>query len=69
MIIATDSNELNAGIYISVHEKYAKAKIYIILIHRNYYILSTMYVKQNKLHQSNNAFQHTHNPVDEEGTS
>ena len=27
-----------------------------------------MYVKQNKLHQSNNAFQHTHNPVDEEGT-
>ena len=23
---------------------------------------------QNKLHQSNNAFQHTHNPVDEEGT-
>ena len=27
-----------------------------------------MYVKQNKLHQSNNAFQHTLNPVDEEGT-
>ena len=27
-----------------------------------------MYVKQNKLHQSNNAFQHTHNPIDEEGT-
>ena len=27
-----------------------------------------MYVTQNKLHQSNNAFQHTHNPVDEEGT-
>ena len=30
-------------------------------------ILSTMYVTQNKLHQSNNAFRHTHNPVDEEG--
>ena len=27
-----------------------------------------MYVTQNKLHQSNNAFQHTRNPVDEEGT-
>ena len=31
-------------------------------------ILSTMYVTQNKLHQSNNAFQHTHNHVDEEDT-
>ena len=27
-----------------------------------------MYVTQSKLHQSNNAFQRTHNPVDEEGT-
>ena len=27
-----------------------------------------MYVTQNKLHQTNNAFQHTHNLVDEEGT-
>ena len=31
-------------------------------------ILSTVYVTQTKIHQSNNAFQHTHNPVDEEGT-
>ena len=31
-------------------------------------ILSTIIVTQNKLHQSNNALQHTHNPVDEEGT-
>ena len=27
-----------------------------------------MYVTQNKLHLSNNTFQHTHNPVDEEDT-
>ena len=31
-------------------------------------ILSTVYVTQTKILQSNNAFQHTHNPVDEEGT-
>ena len=31
-------------------------------------ILSTVYVTQTKSHQSNNAFQHTHNPADEEGT-
>ena len=32
-------------------------------------ILSTVYyVTQTKIHQSNNAFQHTHNPADEEGT-
>ena len=31
-------------------------------------ILSTVYVTQTKIHQSNNALQHTHNPADEEGT-
>ena len=31
-------------------------------------ILSTVYVTHTKIHQSYNAFQHTHNPVDEEGT-
>ena len=31
-------------------------------------ILSTVYLTQTKIHQSNNAFQHTHNSIDEEST-
>ena len=63
---------MNSLLYTSVHEIYANKtltpKAKTKKIHRNYYILSTMYVTQNKLHQSNKAFKHTHNPVDEEGT-
>ena len=39
-----------------------------IHISRGTEIVSYFTTTQNKLHQSNNAFQHTHNPVDEEGT-